>query len=143
MIWFNGIPEIARLNERGKNTMGEFLEIEFIESGSDYLMAKMPVTDRTRQPYGILHGGASCVLAETVGSIASACVINPSEYFCVGQEISASHLRPVSKGYIFAKAQAVHIGRTSHVWDIRITNEEGKAVCISRLTVAVRSKNNQ
>lgn len=138
MIWQQPITDLSLLNDLGKNTMAAFLHIEFTEAGEDYLVAKMPVNDTTRQPYGLLHGGASCVLAETIGSIASALIIDRTKFICVGQEISASHLRPVTKGFVYAKASPVHIGRTSHVWDIRITNEEGKAVCISRLTVAVR-----
>lgn len=117
------------------------LGIEFTEIGSDYLTAKMPVDDRTHMPRGLLHGGASCVLAETVGSTASFLAIDPDKQIIVGLEINANHLRGVRDGYVIGTARPVHIGRSTHVWDIRIHAEDsGKPVCISRLTVAVLDK---
>ncbi|MFL6550552.1 MAG: hotdog fold thioesterase [Povalibacter sp.] len=111
--------------------------IEFTEVGADFLRARMPVDDRTRQPYGLLHGGASVVLAETIGSFAAGLVIDPSRFTCVGQEINANHIRAVREGYVIGTARPIHLGRRSHVWEIRITDERDKLVCISRLTVAV------
>ncbi|MDF2386430.1 hotdog fold thioesterase [Nostoc ellipsosporum NOK] len=120
--------------------MGEHLGIEWTEVGEDYLQARMPVDDRTRQPYGLLHGGASCVLAETIGSVASAMVVDHTKFYCVGMEINANHLRSARDGYVTGTARPLHLGGTTHVWDIRITNEAGELVCVSRLTVAVRRR---
>jgi 1,4-dihydroxy-2-naphthoyl-CoA hydrolase len=100
----------------------------------------MPVDNRTHQPYGLLHGGASCVLAETLGSVASALVIDQAKFICVGLEINANHVRGVRQGYVTGTATPIHIGATTHVWDIRIHDEREKLVCISRLTVAILPK---
>lgn len=100
----------------------------------------MPVDARTRQPYGILHGGASVVLAETLGSMASNFCVDQSKYVCVGLEINANHVKSVAEGFVYGKAQAVHIGKKTHIWDIRIVNEKKELVCISRLTIAVLDK---
>jgi 1,4-dihydroxy-2-naphthoyl-CoA hydrolase len=115
----------------------EHIGIEFTEIGRDYLRARMPVDGRTHQPFGILHGGASAALAETVGSMASAFVVDRSKYRVVGQELNANHIRSVSEGYVFGTARPIHLGRRSHVWDIRITDEQDRLVCISRLTMFV------
>ena len=131
---------IESLNELGKNTMGEHLGIEFTEIGADYLIAKMPVDQRTKQPFGLLHGGASCVLAETLGSVGSVCCVDIEKYNVVGVEINANHLRSAKSGYVFGKATLLHGGQKIHVWDIQITNELGKLMCVSRLTVAVLPK---
>lgn len=141
MIWMNKI-EIGNLNKMSKN-MVSLLDIQFTEITDDSLTATMPVDSRTQQPFGILHGGASVVLAETVGSVASNLVIGQGDFLPVGLEINANHLRPVTEGRVSAKCTPIHIGKKSHVWDIRITNEEGKMVCVSRLTVAIieRPKN--
>jgi 1,4-dihydroxy-2-naphthoyl-CoA hydrolase len=120
--------------------MGVWLDIQFIKVEDDALHARMPVNDRTRQPMGILHGGASVVLAETIGSVASWYVIDPETSIPVGMEINANHLRPVKDGFVTAVCKPVHIGRTSHVWDIRLFDDENRPVCISRLTVAVVEK---
>lgn len=118
------------------------LRIEFIEIGPDYLKARMPVDDHTHTPRGLLHGGASCALAETVGSTASFLSIDPDKQTAVGLEINANHLRGVREGYVIGTARPVHIGRSTHVWDIRIHAEDSqKPVCISRLTVAILQKN--
>ena len=111
--------------------------IEFIEIGPDYLRARMPVDGRTKQPFGILHGGASVALAETLGSIGAALVIDRSKQRCVGQEINANHLRAVSDGHVIGTARPVHLGRRSHVWEIRITDEQERLVCISRITMYI------
>ncbi|RJX80840.1 hotdog fold thioesterase [Pseudomonas sp. LS-2] len=130
-------PDLDALNAMQKNTIGELLDIRFEAFDEQSLTASMVVDHRTHQPYGLLHGGASVVLAETVGSSASYLVIDSSKYFCVGLEINANHLRGLRSGRVTAVAHPVHIGRTTHVWDIRLTSDEGKASCISRLTVAV------
>ncbi|MBX2951941.1 MAG: hotdog fold thioesterase [Leadbetterella sp.] len=124
--------------EMSKNTLSDHLGIEFLEKGENYITARMPVDHRTRQPFGILHGGASVALAETLGSIASVfCLDDPAKQKAVGLEINANHLRPVTEGWVYGKVTPIHIGRRTHIWDIRITNEEEKLVCVSRLTVAI------
>lgn len=120
--------------------MVSLLDIQFSEITEDSLSATMPVDARTQQPFGILHGGASVVLAETVGSVASHLVIGEGDMLPVGLEINANHLRPVTEGLVTAKCTAIHLGKKSHVWDIRITNSENKLVCVSRLTVAIVEK---
>jgi 1,4-dihydroxy-2-naphthoyl-CoA hydrolase len=117
--------------------MVEHIGIEFTEVGDDYLKARMPVDHRTRQPYGLLHGGASVSLAETLGSMASALVIDRQQYYCVGLEINANHVRGVREGWVTGIARPLHIGKTTHVWDIRIHDASDKLVCVSRLTVAI------
>lgn len=136
-IWFHKDISIEKIAPIGNNTMSHFLNIEFVEIGDNFLTARMPVTDKTRQPYGLLHGGASAALAETIGSIASALTIDTTKQKCVGLEINANHLRGVREGYVYATASPLHIGKTTHVWDIRITNEDKQLVCVSRLTVAI------
>lgn len=138
MIWKQEIKDITVLNALGKNSMGEHLGIEFTEIGPDYLKASMPVDHRTKQPFGLLHGGASCVLAETVGSVASALVVDPLQQKCVGLEINANHIRAAREGVVIATAKPLHLGATTHVWDIRIQDAQDRLICISRLTVAVR-----
>ena len=138
MIWFNQ-PSVEEFNSRPKNHIGAVLGIELTEIGDDYLKGTMPVDERTHQPYGILHGGASLVLAETLGSIASNLVLNPERNMGVGLEINANHLRPVKSGFVTGICTPIHIGGKTHIWDIKIYNEAGKMTCISRLTVAVVS----
>lgn len=120
--------------------MGEYLGMEWVAIGPDFLSIRMPVDHRTHQPYGLLHGGASCALAETVGSVASYFVINPEKFICVGLEINANHVRAAREGFVTATAHPVHLGASTHVWDIRIKDEHEKLVCISRLTVAILKK---
>jgi 1,4-dihydroxy-2-naphthoyl-CoA hydrolase len=138
--WFNKGVSVEDLKPLGKGTMTEYLGIEWVEVGNNFLKAKMPVDHRTIQPYGLLHGGASCVLAETIGSVASHLVIDPSEFYCVGIEINANHIRSAKEGFVYGTCSPLHIGSSTHVWDIRITNEEEKLICISRLTVAIMKK---
>ncbi len=140
MIWSRNDFKVENLTVLGRDTMSEHIGIEFMEIGEDYLKARMPVDHRTNQPYGLLHGGASCVLAETLGSIASALVIDQSAFICVGIEINANHIRSARKGFVTGVATALHIGKSTHVWDIRIIGEDEKLVCISRLTVAIIPK---
>ena len=140
MIWFTDKISLQDLSGLGKNTMSEHIGIEFTEIGEDYLKARMPVDHRTNQPYGLLHGGASCVLAETLGSIASALVIDQSAFICVGLEINANHVRGAKKGFVIGEATPLHLGKSTHVWDIKIHDEENRLLCVSRLTVAIVPK---
>ena len=135
-IWFSELSA-EQLNDRGKNTMSEFLGIQFTEVGDDYLTATMPVNERTKQPIGILHGGANVVLAETIASTAANAVIDLSRFYCVGLEINANHIRSVREGLVIATTSPLHIGRTAQVWQINIVNEAGKLTCISRMTASV------
>jgi len=130
---------IEQLNELNLNTLGETLGIEFTEVGDDYVSARMPVDKRTVQPYQILHGGASVALAETLGSIAAQITVG-FENPCVGVEINANHLKSVSKGFVHGTAKPVRIGRSMHVWGIEIKDDHGNLICVSRLTVLVKSK---
>ena len=136
-IWFHKDLSIEHFRQLGKGTMGEYLGIEWTELGDDFLKARMPVDHRTRQPYGLLHGGASCALAETIGSVASAMVVDNAKFYCVGLEINANHIRSAREGFVTGVASPLHIGSSTHVWDIRIYDEKEKLVCVSRLTVAV------
>lgn len=136
-IWHNQELGIEYFNHIGKNTMSEYLGIEWVEIGDNFIKARMPVNERTRQPYGLLHGGASCVLAETVGSVASAMVIDHKKFYCVGLEINANHVRGAKQGFVTGKASPLHLGSTTHVWDVRITDEDEKLICVSRLTVVI------
>ncbi len=135
-IWFNKNLSLADLVITGE-TMGTHLGMQWVEVGSDFLKMSMPVDERTKQPYGLLHGGASCALAETVGSVASYYVLDPSKYICVGLEINANHVRSAKHGLVIATATRLHLGNTTHVWDIKIHDENEKLICISRLTVAI------
>ncbi|OYU55080.1 MAG: esterase [Chitinophagaceae bacterium BSSC1] len=139
-IWFYENIKLEDFVHLGKNTLGEQLGMEFTEIGEDYIKGTMPVDHRTKQPYGLLHGGASVALAETLGSIGSALVVDQSKFNCVGLEINANHLRSVRDGFVTGIAKPIHIGASTHVWDIRITDQRDKLVCISRLTVAVIKK---
>jgi 1,4-dihydroxy-2-naphthoyl-CoA hydrolase len=133
--------DLNHINSLNVNTLGETLGIEFIEVGADFIIAKMPVDSRTVQPYRLLHGGASVALAETLGSVASTlCIEDLSKKMAVGVEINANHLRPATKGFVFGKVMPIRVGRAVHVWNIEITDERGKLVCVSRLTVAVVDK---
>lgn len=139
-IWFNKELTLESLYRFMPNTMAEQLGIELVELGNDFIKAKMPVDHRTQQPYGLLHGGASCTLAETIGSVASAMVVDHSKFNCVGLEINANHMRSAREGYVTGIASPLHLGNNTHVWDIKIYDELQKLVCVSRLTVAVIPK---
>lgn len=129
---------LDKLKALDKGTIVEHLGVEYVELGSDYIIARMPVDDRTKQPFGILHGGASVVLAESLGSVASVmCLDDPTKQKAVGLEINANHIKSVKSGWVYGKVTAIHVGRRTHVWSIHITNEEQKTVCISRITVAI------
>ncbi len=135
-------PEQVNESQIVEGQMARHLGIEITEIGPDYMVARMPVDHRTIQRIGILHGGASLALAETVGSIAASYCVDRNRFYIVGQEINGNHLRTVrnGEGYVYATATPVHLGRSTQVWDIRIRNEAGKMVCISRFTVAVLQK---
>jgi 1,4-dihydroxy-2-naphthoyl-CoA hydrolase len=139
MIWTKEFS-LEDLNGRPKGHIGEVMEIEFTEITADSLSARMPVNEKTRQPYGILHGGASVVLAETLGSVASNLVINSDKYIGVGLEVNANHLRPVKSGFVTGICTPIHIGGKTHVWDIKLYDQRGKMTCVSRLTVAIIPK---
>ncbi|HEY8607895.1 MAG TPA: hotdog fold thioesterase [Noviherbaspirillum sp.] len=137
-IWKRS-SSIGQLQKSNENTAARSLGIEFVEIGEDWVSARMPVDERTRQPHGILHGGASVLLAETVGSVAANLCTEEGAY-CVGLDINANHLRPASAGWVTGTARPFHIGRTTQVWDIRIVDESDRLVCISRLTMAVLAR---
>jgi len=138
-IWVNR-PDLERSRELHQRTLVGHLGIRMLEVGDDFLRGSLPVDDRTRQPFGILHGGASVVLAETLGSYAANCCVDRERRYCVGQEINANHVRRVSSGEVIGTATAIHLGRRSQVWRIEIVNSAQKLVCESRLTMAVLDK---
>jgi 1,4-dihydroxy-2-naphthoyl-CoA hydrolase len=137
MIWFNKSIQLADIIDFGKDTMADHLGMQFSEIGESHLKATMPVDNRTKQPYGLLHGGASAALAETLGSVASALVIDQSKWLCVGLEINANHIRSAKEGFVTGTCTPIHLGASTHVWDIKVHDEQNKLVCISRLTVAI------
>ena len=131
---------IDEINRMSANTLVTHLEIEFTEIGKDYIIAKMPVSDKTRQPFGLLHGGASVSLAETLGSVAASLIVVPQGKIPVGLEINANHIKSKKDGYVYGKVTPVHIGRTTHLWEIKITDEEEKLIAVSKITVAILDK---
>ena len=131
---------LQKINEFQKNTITDVLGIEITDIGSDYICGKMPVDERTIQPFGLLHGGASAVLAESLGSIAGGMQVNRETQNVVGVEINCNHLRSARGGWVFGKATPIKIGRKIHVWNIEIKNDDGKLVAVSRLTLAVIDK---
>jgi 1,4-dihydroxy-2-naphthoyl-CoA hydrolase len=139
-IWFEPNLTLDHIQPLGKNTMAEYLGMEFTDVGEDFLSGRMPVDSRTRQPYGLLHGGASVALAETLGSVGAAMVVDRNRFNAVGLEINANHVRGVREGFVTGTARPLHIGKTTQVWEIRITDERDKLVCVSRLTVAIIPK---
>lgn len=136
MVLWKTQATLDQLKERSKNTLVEHLGIEFLEIGDDYLKARMPVDNRTKQPTGLLHGGASVVLAETLGSVAARLCVDIGKKGIVGLEINANHVRPVFEGWVTGITKPVHVGNATQIWEINIYNEEDKLVCVSRLTVA-------
>ena len=141
-IWHD-VPSLATANELSDRSLIGRLGIEFIEVGAEYLIARMPVDDRTRQPFGILHGGASVTLAETLASCAATFTVDRDQASCVGLEINANHIRPVTSGWVTGVASPIALGRRTQVWEIRITDDDGKLVCLSRCTIAVISRQAQ
>lgn len=141
-IWKTGAT-LEQLTALSRRTLVEHLGIEFLEIGDDFLKARMPVDSRTVQPAGILHGGASAVLAETLGSVAAALCLDRGAKMAVGLELNANHVRPVRSGWVTGVAAPIHIGRTTQIWEIKLFNERDKLVCIARLTVAVVKRQEQ
>jgi 1,4-dihydroxy-2-naphthoyl-CoA hydrolase len=139
MIWSRDYT-VEELNGRPKSHIGDLIGIEFTEITDDSISARMPVNEKTHQPYGILHGGASVVLAESLGSVASNMIIDSNKYIGVGLEVNANHLRPVKSGFVTGICKPIHIGGKTHVWDIRLYDDRGKMNCVSRLTVAIIPK---
>jgi 1,4-dihydroxy-2-naphthoyl-CoA hydrolase len=134
-VW-KTVVTLDQIRERSKDTLMEHLGIEYLEIGDDFLKARMPVDHRTKQTAGILHGGASAALAETLGSIAAGLCVDREKKRIVGLEINANHIRPVKHGFVTGVTTPIHIGNTTQIWEIRISNDEGKLTCVSRLTVA-------
>jgi 1,4-dihydroxy-2-naphthoyl-CoA hydrolase len=139
-IWKPYGVNLEQLNEQGFNTLAQALDIKFIRIGENYLQAILPVVNKTKQPYGLLHGGASAALAETVGSVASWMCIDREKQICVGIELNCNHIMAKKDGVVTATAEPLHIGATTHVWDIKIRDEKDRLVCVSRLTMAIRKK---
>jgi 1,4-dihydroxy-2-naphthoyl-CoA hydrolase len=135
-VFLRGV-DAAAMNAGSADTLVQHLGIEVLEVGEDFIRGRMPVDHRTHQPFGLLHGGASVALAETLGSMAASLCIDPATQMAVGLEINANHLRAVTAGWVIGTARPIHVGRSTQVWDIRIENETGQPVCISRLTMAV------
>ncbi|MGB1040822.1 MAG: PaaI family thioesterase [Flavobacteriales bacterium] len=131
---------LDQLNLSSKNTLMEVLGIEYTEIGDDYICGKMPVDNRTHQPMGILHGGASAALIETLGSIGSHLLINQETEFSSGLDLNINHIKSMRSGFVFAKAVIIHKGKSTHVWQVNLTNEEGKLVATGRLTVYIGRK---
>ena len=131
---------VEALQQLSRHSLEKHLGIEFTEVGPDYLCARMPVDERTRQPFGALHGGASVVLAETLGSVGANGCVDQARQYCVGLEINANHVRSVREGYVYGRATALHVGLTTQVWEIRISDEAGRLVCVSRITLAILDK---
>lgn len=138
-IWYTDF-DVQDVNERAKNTMSDFLGIKFTEVGDDYLVATMPVDERTKQPVGIMHGGASCVLAESVGSTAANCCVDLKKFYCVGLDINTNHIRSIKNGRVVGTAKPFHIGKTTQVWGIEIRDEQDKLVSVTRLTMVVLAR---
>ncbi len=139
-IWFQKELSLQQFEAFDQPDMAKHIGLQFTEVGDNYLKASIPVDERTKQPYGLLHGGASCVLAETLGSVASALVIDPGKFICVGLEINANHVRSARSGRVTGICTPIHIGASTHVWDIKIHDEREKLICVSRLTVAILKK---
>jgi len=136
---FRQRPDLAALNARNAGNAVGHLGIVLTEQGEDFLRGTMPVDQRTLQPYGLLHGGASVLLAETLGSMAAnLCLEDPAQGQAVGLEINANHMRAVTAGVVTGTARPLHVGRSTQVWDIRIEDEQGRLVCVSRLTLAMK-----
>ncbi|MEO9474075.1 MAG: hotdog fold thioesterase [Cyclobacteriaceae bacterium] len=131
--------DINAINQTSAQSMVGHLGIEFVECTADCLTAKMPVNEKTMQPFGLLHGGASVALAETLGSMASNLLLDKDQ-MAVGLEINANHLRPAKEGFVTGKATPIHVGRKTHVWSIEISDQKDKMICVSRLTIAIIDK---
>jgi len=135
-IWHDSFP-IELVRQQSQNTLISLLGIEIIEAGDEYLKGRMPVDERTYRPARMLHGGASAVLAETLASWGALYVVDRARYHCVGLEINANHVRAVASGFLLGVARPLHLGRSTQIWDVRITDEQDRLVCVSRVTMAV------
>src|SRR5687767_14714195 len=142
MPLFNPGITLEALNKLSVNTMVTHLGIEFTAIGDDFIEARMPEDHRTHQPLGLLHGGASVALAETLGSVAATLCVDKTKQYCVGLEMNANHLKGVRNGFVTGVTKPIHIGRKTQVWEIRITNELSELICVSRITLAVLDKSN-
>jgi len=138
-IWFKDFT-LDELNKRSANTLADFIDIKFIDIGDDFLKATMPANERTKQPIGIVHGGANVVLAETIASTAANMVVDLEKFYCVGLEINANHLRSVRDGFVTGIAIPIHLGRSTQVWHIDIFDESMKKTCVSRMTASVLTR---
>lgn len=136
-IW-KQTPSLEQVDALQQNSIIGHLGIKMLEIGDDYVRASMPVDSRTHQPMGVLHGGASVVLAETLGSLGANLCVEVGKQYCVGLDINANHLRSVRSGEVIGTAKALHVGRSTHVWQIEIVDEQERLVCVSRLTMAVK-----
>ena len=141
-IWFGDVS-LELVRERSQNTLVSHLGIEWLELGDDFLSAKMPVDARTHQPAGMLHGGASVELAETLASWAATFAVDREKHHGVGLEINANHAREGASGWVLGTARPLHLGRSTHIWDVRITDEQQRLVCVSRVTMAVLAMANR
>src|SRR3990167_7809149 len=140
-IWQSEI-NLTAIIDRANDSMSNYLGIEFLEIGDDYLTARMPVDHRTKHPLGIMHGGASFVLAETVGSTAAQFCVDNKKYYCVGLDINTNHVRSIREGNVIAMAKPFHLGRSTQVWSIEISNEKHQLISVNRLTMAVLERKN-
>lgn len=138
-IWHRQ-PCLSAIKKMCENTIDNYLGIEIIDVGDNFLSGRIPVNSNTAQPFGIIHGGANIVLAESLGSIASAHVINSETEICFGQEVNASHVRPVSSGFVTGTASPIHLGKRSHIWQIELKNDENKLSCFVKLTMAIKKR---
>ncbi|MBX7241498.1 MAG: hotdog fold thioesterase [Bacteroidia bacterium] len=139
MIWHQPVS-IENLNAFGIVNMMKHLGIEFTDIGDDFISARMPVDSRTQQPMGLLHGGASVALAETLGSTAANLCLDPSRHYALGLEINANHIKGVTNGYVYGTTRPVHIGKSTHIWSIEIKDDNNRIICISRITMAIRTR---
>jgi 1,4-dihydroxy-2-naphthoyl-CoA hydrolase len=128
---------VQQANKMSENSMVAHLGIEFTAMGEDFIEAKMPVDHRTHQPMGLLHGGASVALAETLGSVGASCCIDSAKQYCVGLEINANHIKSVRSGFVCGVARPIHLGKKTQVWEIKISNEQQELICVSRITMAI------
>ncbi len=140
-IWTQKL-DLEEMMQKSRNTAVGNLGIEYLEVGDDFVRGRIPVDERTVQSFGILHGGASVLLAETLGSMAANCCLRDPSKVALGLDINANHIRPVSKGWVYGVARPVHIGSSTQVWEIVLENEQGKTTCVSRLTMAVTNRPN-
>jgi 1,4-dihydroxy-2-naphthoyl-CoA hydrolase len=142
-IWFGPRFSLETANVRSQGTLVSQLGIEFVEAGDDYVSARMPVDERTRQPAGVLHGGASVVLAETLASWGAMFTVDPGQHHCVGLEINANHVRAISSGWVIGTARPLHLGRSTQIWEVRMVDEQERLTCVSRVTMAVLATPNR